>query len=102
MDVAVDIRKSSPNFGHFESNILTSKNKNMLYVPEGFAHGYLVLSDEAIINYKCTNIYYPDDQHGILWNDPNIEINWNNENPILSDKDKILPILSKQPYLPEF
>ena len=101
-DVAVDVRKGSPSFGCYESKILTSENKKMLYVPEGFAHGYLVLSDEAIVTYKCTDIYYPDDQHGILWNDPDIGIDWNNVNPILSQKDQILPILSKQTYLPEF
>jgi len=100
LDVAVDIRKGSPTFGQFESKILNSENKKMLYVPEGFAHGYLVLSDEAIVTYKCTDVYYPDDQHGILWNDPNIGIHWDIDNPILSEKDKILPLLKNQTNLP--
>ncbi|HEO7045736.1 TPA: dTDP-4-dehydrorhamnose 3,5-epimerase family protein, partial [Streptococcus agalactiae] len=89
-DVVVDIRSGSKTFGEWFSIILTSDNKNMMYVPEGFAHGYLVLDDETIVSYKCTDFYNPDDEMGIIWDDPDIGINWpclrsNNSCPVLSD-----------------
>ena len=101
LDVAVDIRLGSPNFGKAVSIILTEKNKKMLYIPEGFAHGYGVLSEESIVVYKCTNIYDMKNEHGIIWNDPNININWEIDNPLLSSKDKLLPKLSEQNILPK-
>ena len=101
LDVAVDIRLGSPNFGKAVSIILTEKNKKMLYIPEGFAHGYGVLSEESIVVYKCTRIYDMKNEHGIIWNDPSININWEIDNPLLSSKDKLLPKLSEQNILPK-
>jgi len=92
-DVAVDLRRKSPTYGKWEGIILSEENKKQFYVPEGFAHGFLVLSDEAEFTYKCTNFYNADDEGGILWNDPNIGIKWPFEDikeVILSDKDKKL------------
>jgi len=91
-DVAVDIRKSSPTRGKWYSVILSGEKQNALYIPQGFAHGFLVLSEKAIFAYKCTNYYYPDDQGGILWNDSTIGIEWPclGMDYILSDKDKTL------------
>lgn len=90
-DVAVDLRKESPTFGKWEGIILTEENKKQFYIPEGFAHGFLVLSEEAIFNYKCTNYYAPMYDSGVLWNDPEIGIKWPLDNIaelIISDKDK--------------
>jgi len=100
LDVAVDIRKGSPTFGKSEIVRLTVENRKMLYIPEGFAHGYLVTSDEAIVTYKCTDVYDPNDQFGIIWNDETIGLNWQFEEPILSEKDQLLPSLNEQQYLP--
>ena len=75
-DVAVDIRKSSNTFGKWIGVILSEENKRQFYVPQGFAHGFLVLSDEAEFCYKCTNFYHPEDEGGIAWNDPDIGIEW--------------------------
>ena len=94
-DVAVDIRVGSPHFGQFTGIELTSSNHLQLYVPEGFAHGFLVLSAEAQVEYKCTNYYHPASELSILWNDPDIAIPWPTEHPILSDKDRIAPRLKE-------
>jgi len=96
-DVAVDIRPSSPTKGKWYSVILSGEKQNQFYIPEGFAHGFLVLSEKAIFAYKCTDFYYPEDESGILWNDPAIGINWPDlgMNYILSDRDKKLPLLSE-------
>ncbi len=75
-DVAVDLRKGSVTFGQWQGVILSGENKKQFYVPEGFAHGFLVLSGEAIFAYKCTDFYHPEDEGGILWNDPEIGIEW--------------------------
>ena len=75
-DVAVDLRKDSPTYGQWEGVILSEENKKQFYVPEGFAHGFLVLSDEAEFTYKCTDFYDAEDEGGILWNDPEIGIEW--------------------------
>lgn len=75
-DVAVDIRRGSPTFGKWYGVCLSGVNKKQFYIPEGFAHGFLVLSDTARFVYKCTSLYYPDDQYGLLWNDPDIGILW--------------------------
>lgn len=92
-DVAVDIRKNSQSFGKWTSAILSSKNNKMLYIPEGFAHGFLVLSDEATISYKCTNFYNKNFESGIIWNDKSIDIKWPIDlvgNVVLSEKDLVL------------
>ncbi|MBU3172991.1 dTDP-4-dehydrorhamnose 3,5-epimerase [Clostridium estertheticum] len=91
-DVAVDLRKGSSTFGKWEGVILTDENKKQFYVPEGFAHGFLVLSDEAVFNYKCTDYYAPKYDSGVLWNDEDIAIEWpldGIDEILLSDKDKI-------------
>lgn len=90
-DVAVDLRTGSPTYGEWEGVLLTSENKKQFYVPEGFAHGFLVVSDEATFNYKCTNFYAPEFDGGVLWNDPKIGVEWpldGIEEIILSEKDK--------------
>lgn len=92
-DVAIDIRKNSSSYGKWVSALLSEENKKMLYIPEGFAHGFLVLSETAEIVYKTGEEYSPENDRGILWSDPQININWNYDNPILSEKDKNLPLL---------
>ncbi len=92
-DVAVDIRPRSPTRGKWYSVILSGKKQNQFYIPEGFAHGFLVLSDTALFAYKCTAFYDPEDESGIIWNDPSIDVKWPDlgMDYILSDKDKALP-----------
>lgn len=90
-DVAVDLRKDSPTFGQWEGVLLSAENKRQFYVPEGFAHGFLVLSDEAVFNYKCTDYYAPEYDSGLLYNDTDVNIKWpleNIEEITLSEKDK--------------
>lgn len=90
-DVAVDLRKGSPTFGEWDGVILTAENKKQFYIPEGFAHGFLVLSDVAVFNYKCTDYYAPEYDSGVLWNDTDISIKWpveGIEEILLSEKDK--------------
>lgn len=92
-DVAVDLRKDSKTYGKWVGVILSKDNKKQFYIPEGFAHGFLVLSDEAEFIYKCTDFYHPEDEGGIAWNDPDIGVKWPMEGidkVILSDKDKNL------------
>ena len=93
-DVAVDLRKGSPTFGKWEGVLLSEENKRQFFIPKNFAHGFLVLSDEAEFVYKVDDFYHPNDEGGLMWNDPDIAIKW----PIpegleikLSDKDKIQP-----------
>ena len=102
LDVAVDIRVGSPTFGKYHSIKLSSRNKKIFYIPEGFAHGYLVLSDSSIVQYKCTNVYNPKDEYGIKWNDSDLNINWGTESPLLSEKDNCLPFLKHQKHLPNY
>jgi dTDP-4-dehydrorhamnose 3,5-epimerase len=92
-DVAVDIRSGSPTFSQYVGYELNAVNKKMFYIPEGFAHGYVVTSDIAEVQYKCTQLFAPDYEYGILWNDAQININWPVNAPILSDKDIVLPTL---------
>ena len=92
-DVAVDIRKDSQTFGKWVGETLSDKNHKMLYVPEGFAHGFCTLSDTADVLYKVTNEYSPETEQGIIWNDHTISIAWPIQNPIVSEKDKTLPTL---------
>jgi dTDP-4-dehydrorhamnose 3,5-epimerase len=99
-DVAVDLRKNSPTYGKWEGVVLSEDNKKQFYIPEGFAHGFLVLSDEAEFTYKCTDFYDPDDEGGILWNDPEIGIEWplNDIDVVqLSDKDKNWKSMNQTP-----
>ncbi len=86
-DVAVDLRQGSPTFGQWEAVILSEENKTQFWVPPGFAHGFVVLSDSADFEYKCTDYYDPSDEGCILWNDPDLDIPWPIDNPTLSDKD---------------
>ena len=93
-DVAVDIRKSSPTFGKWVGALLTAENKHQLWVPEGFAHGFVVLSDTAEFLYKTTDYYAPAHERSILWNDPDISINWQSDFiPMLSNKDQVAKLL---------
>ena len=92
-DVAVDIRKNSPTYGKWVSQILSEEEHNLLYVPEGFAHGFCVLSEEADVYYKVSNEYSSEHEDGIVWNDPNLNISWPLTDVIVSDKDKQLPLL---------
>ena len=92
-DVAVDIRKNSPTYGQWVSEILSEKNHKLLYIPEGFAHGFCVLSEEADVFYKVNNEYSPENERGIIWNDSQININWPIDVPVLHDKDSALPLL---------
>jgi len=87
-DVAVDIRRGSSTFGEWEGVILSEENKKQFWVPPGFAHGFVVLSDVADFEYKCTDYYDPSDEGSILWNDPDLGIKWPVSSPVLSDKDK--------------
>ena len=104
LDVAVDIRKGSPHFRRWTGNLLSEQNKRQLYIPEGFAHGFCVLSETADVIYKCTDFYAPGDEYGILWADESIDIVWPMENPILSEKDKKNPKLADIPdeHLPPY
>lgn len=87
-DVAVDIRPNSPTFGKWVGERLSFENRSQLYVPEGFAHGFQVLSDQAQVLYKCTDFYSPADERGIMWDDPDLNIQWpNRDAPLLSEKD---------------
>ena len=91
LDVAVDIRKNSPTFGKYVAVELSADNKQQLFIPKGFAHGYAVLSEEAIFQYKCDEFYHPEAEDGIAWNDPTIRIDWKLpiDDIILSDKDRM-------------
>ena len=102
LDVAVDIRIGSPTFGKWLSFQLSDKNKKILYVPEGFAHGYLVKSKSSIVSYKCTNIYNKNDEYGIKWDDSDLSINWECLKPIISEKDRNMPMLKDQNFLPKY
>jgi dTDP-4-dehydrorhamnose 3,5-epimerase len=100
LDVAVDIRKSSPTYGKWESIVLSGQNKWMYWIPEGFAHGFATLEDDTIFFYKCTNVYNKASEGSILWNDPDLNIHWNIKDPVISDKDKISPTFKefKSPF----
>jgi dTDP-4-dehydrorhamnose 3,5-epimerase len=87
LDVAVDIRFGSPTFGKYYSHVLNTEKKMQIWIPPGLAHGFSVLSDEAIFSYKCTNFYSKDHERAILYNDPELNINWQVKNPVVSEKD---------------
>ena len=96
-DVAVDIRRGSPGFGKWTGQYLSCKNKRQIFIPEGFAHGFCVISETADVLYKATDLYKPDDEYGVLWSDPTIRIDWPIKVPIVSDKDKQFPGLQDVP-----
>ncbi|MCB0318790.1 MAG: dTDP-4-dehydrorhamnose 3,5-epimerase [Bdellovibrionales bacterium] len=94
-DVAVDIRPESPTYKQWVGVTLSAKNFRQLWVPPGFAHGFCVLSEQAQFEYKCTDFYFPNDELGFIWNDPEINIDWPIKTPSLSAKDQILPTFSE-------
>ena len=94
-DVAVDIRRGSPTYGHWKGYELTAENGEQLYIPVGFAHGFVTLEPDSEIVYKCSDYYAPETEGAVLWNDPEIGIDWPTEaEPILSDKDAVAPVFS--------
>ena len=96
-DVAVDIRRGSPTFGSWEGILVSAENKRHVWVPAGFAHGFVVLSEQALFTYLCTDTYAPEAEAGIRWDDPALAISWPCAAPQLSDKDAQLPLLSELP-----
>lgn len=104
LDVAVDIRIGSPHFGKWASVILSAEKGNQLYVPRGFAHGFLTLSPRVQFLYKCSDFYDGADEHGIAFNDPDLNIAWGTTSPLLSEKDQHLPSLAEVPreFLPRY
>lgn len=102
-DVAVDLRRSSPSFGACVTARLSAANHLQLWLPAGFAHGFCVMSESALVMYKCTDIYRPDSEQTLLWNDPALHIPWPIDDPVLSDKDRAgLPLAEIPPgQLPE-
>lgn len=103
-DVAVDIRQGSPSFGQWAGAHLSDENKNQLFIPQGFAHGFCVISDTALVVYKCSSFYAPESEKGIFWSDPDIGIDWPVKDPLLSPKDSHSPCLKDIPpdCLPEY
>jgi dTDP-4-dehydrorhamnose 3,5-epimerase len=104
LDVAVDIRLGSPYFGKWTSVLLSAREQNQIYIPAGFAHGFFALTDDVQFLYKCSDFYYPNDEHGILWNDPDLAILWNIAAPLVSEKDARLCCLKEVPreFLPVY
>ncbi|ALI98534.1 dTDP-4-dehydrorhamnose 3,5-epimerase [Rufibacter tibetensis] len=93
MDVAVDIRKGSPTYGQHVTCLLDAEKRNSLFIPVGFAHGFVALEEGTIFQYKCSNYYDKASEGGLLWNDPALNINWGIDTPLVSEKDEILPTL---------
>jgi len=96
-DVAVDIRRESRTFGQWTWARLSDENSQQVYIPEGFAHGFCVLSETALVMYKCTAVYAPASEGGVLWNDPDLDISWPVSEPLLSGKDRLHPRLRDVP-----
>ncbi|PBS12300.1 dTDP-4-dehydrorhamnose 3,5-epimerase [Lysobacteraceae bacterium NML93-0792] len=94
LDVAVDIRRGSPTFGQWEGVILSEANKRQFWIPEGFAHGFAVLSDMAVFSYLCTDVYVNEADAAVRWNDPAIGVEWQVDSPLLSEKDAHAPLLA--------
>lgn len=95
-DAAVDLRKNSPTYGQWVGTVLSEENKRQFMIPRGFAHGFVVMSDYAEFAYKCDELYHPEDEGGILWNDPSVGIDWPDTGKIiLSEKDKVHPLLNE-------
>jgi len=101
-DIAVDIRRGSPRFGQWVGVELSDENHWQLYIPPGFAHGFCVLSDSVDFLYKCTDLYRPDDEYGIAWDDPELGISWPEMEYRLSNKDRALPRLRESRHLPDY
>lgn len=97
LDVAVDIRVGSPAFGQWAGVVLSAESHNMIYIPAGFAHGFLALADSVQFLYKCSDFYDRTDEHGVRWNDPALQIDWGVSAPIVSEKDAKLPALADVP-----
>ncbi|MEX2601949.1 MAG: dTDP-4-dehydrorhamnose 3,5-epimerase [Balneolaceae bacterium] len=95
LDVAVDLRQRSNTYGKHVSVLLSEDNHRQLYIPEGFAHGFAVLSHEAVIHYKCSRYYDPERERGLRWNDPYLGIDWMVTDPVLSEKDRIQPLFNE-------
>lgn len=95
MDVSVDIRKASPTYGKWESFELSEHNKRMLWIPPGFAHGFVSLEDDTIFIYKCTNVYHSESEGSVRWNDQDLGIVWGVEDPVVSEKDQQAPLFSE-------
>lgn len=89
LDVAVDLRKNSTTYGKHFKHLLSGENKKQLYIPKGFAHGFLSLEDDTILYYKCSNYYHADSEYSIAWNDPSLAIDWGVIDPILAEKDRL-------------
>jgi dTDP-4-dehydrorhamnose 3,5-epimerase len=92
-DVALDLRRESPSFGRWHGAVLSDENHHQLWIPPGFAHGFCVISEQVDLVYKCTDYYHPEDEGGIIWNDPELKIEWPIANPIVSEKDSKNPTL---------
>jgi dTDP-4-dehydrorhamnose 3,5-epimerase len=95
LDVAVDIRKNSPTYGQHITCLLDTVRNNLFYIPPGFAHGFVALEDNTTFLYKCTHYYNPAAEGGLIWNDPDLNINWNISDPLISAKDQVLPRLAE-------
>lgn len=93
LDVALDLRKDSPTFGQHVACVLDAEKHNQFWIPEGFAHGFVALEENTTFLYKCTDFYTPQSEGGILWNDPALGIDWGIDNPLVSPKDEVLPVL---------
>jgi dTDP-4-dehydrorhamnose 3,5-epimerase len=104
LDIAVDIRLGSPTFGKWAAVVLSAEKQNQIYVPAGFAHGFAALTESVQFLYKCGEFYDPSDEHGILWNDPDLAISWDVSNPLISEKDAKNPTLAEMPreFLPRY
>ncbi|MCX6251355.1 MAG: dTDP-4-dehydrorhamnose 3,5-epimerase [Bacteroidetes bacterium] len=89
LDVAVDLRKHSHTFGKWTGATLSRENKQMLWIPPGFAHGFVTLEDDTVFFYKCTNVYNKESERSILWNDPDLNVEWGVNDPVISEKDKL-------------
>ena len=94
IDVAVDIRKGSPTYGQYHKVLLSGENKKMFWIPPGFAHGFATLEDNTIFAYKCTGFYNKESEGSLRWNDPELKIDWEIDNPSLSEKDREAPLLA--------
>lgn len=96
-DVVVDVRADSDTFGEWEGQILSAENARQLYVPEGYAHGFVATTGDVLFHYKCTDFYHPEADQTIHWDDPRLDIDWPVENPVLSEKDETAPTLDEMP-----
>ncbi|MFM7725273.1 MAG: dTDP-4-dehydrorhamnose 3,5-epimerase family protein, partial [Flavobacteriales bacterium] len=92
-DVVVDLRKNEPTYGQHFKQILSAENGLQMFIPEGFAHGFLVLEDQTIFSYKCSNYYDPKCEQSLKWDDPTLDIQWDCQNPVVSERDQNAPLL---------